>query len=84
MTILRHDMVGDVMKCSEFVSVGSTSLKEINSKGLPKPLSYFSRCPPFSAKMSSDNRGLIEGGEYEFTKIPLHSIILTSDLVMSL
>ena len=34
-----NDMAGDVKKCSEFVSVGDTFPREINSKGLSKPLS---------------------------------------------
>ena len=36
MTVLGHDMAGDVKKCSEFVSVGDTFPREKYSKGLSK------------------------------------------------
>ena len=36
MTVLGHDMAGDVKKCPEFVSVGGTFPREINSKSLSK------------------------------------------------
>ena len=59
MTVLGHDMVGDVKKCSEFILVGDTSAVDINSKGLSKLFFFFIRFYCSSAKfLLQENGGL--------------------------
>ena len=51
-TVPGHDIIGDV-KCSEFVSVGDTSPREINSQDLTKPFLSMMRVTVVTVSVNS-------------------------------